>query len=183
MCATGRELRLGLLHLTRIGCNSTSAYHPADPADGIVSTCVARVREVGHHRGNRTSMAAPADSVIGRSLVFAEPMHIRDQLLGRSSFTLIANIDDHQARTFDTLESLRHCPVLNGFGRRNRASRGDARQHLGAHVLADLWFLPKEFSNGDAHLMDKPAENVRSTVLADDRLRRDPQAKQGHAVR
>ena len=103
MCATGRELRLGLLHLTRFGCNSTLAYGPADPADSLLSTCVGWVREVGHHRGNRKSIAVRADDVIEQGVVFAEPMHIRDQLLGRRSFTLIANIDEHQARTFDTL--------------------------------------------------------------------------------
>lgn len=69
---------------------------------------------------------------------------------------LIANIDDHQARTFDTLESLQHCPVLNGSGRRSCVSRGDARQHLGAHVIAELWFLPKELSNGNAHNLVHP---------------------------
>ncbi len=62
----------------------------------------------------------------------AGPMHIGHQPLGRSSFTLMANIDDHQGRPFDALESLRHCPLLTGFGRRSRASRGDARQQLAA---------------------------------------------------
>jgi hypothetical protein len=55
-----------------------------------------------HARMRWKSMAAPADGVIEQGIVFAKPMHIGDQRLGRSAFTLIANIDDHQARSFDT---------------------------------------------------------------------------------
>ena len=43
-----------------------------------------------------------------QGIVLATAMHIDDQLVGRSSFPVMANIDEYQARTFDTRESLRH---------------------------------------------------------------------------
>lgn len=65
-----------------MGSIRTLAYRPADPAEGLLSTCVALVREVGHHRGIRKSIAVRADDVVEQGVVFAEPMHICDEVLG-----------------------------------------------------------------------------------------------------
>jgi hypothetical protein len=120
----------------------------ANTGDRLLPPRVARVRHVGHYRHDRQAVAVPAENVFEQRVVFAEPREIYEQLLGCRAFGRIADVDDDQTGTLDTLESLRDRPVFNAPGRWSTANLRDTGQHPGTDALHPTRILADKSPTG-----------------------------------
>jgi hypothetical protein len=151
-----------------------SACGSADPGNRLPSAVIPWIGKIGHHRGDRSAVAAPAKDVLEQRLIAPKPVDIGDYFLRRRSLGFIPDVHDHQSSPFDPSEPLGHGPLLDRFGW-SLATGSDGDQHPGPHVIEQERVPLDEVTNRNTnHLLHQPGHAVRSVQQHLPRVRLRP---------